>query len=107
LNDPGADHQIPGLFALVIAPAPTGSLDAALDNGWFFEETNGFNGAARVASVVVDDLDASFWTEFQRLGGLDQLAYPISQHFLYDGYSTQVFQKAAMQWRPPTVSLSL
>ena len=41
-----------------------------------------------------------FWDEFRRLGGVDQLGYPASRRFQWDGFTVQVFQKAILQWRP-------
>jgi hypothetical protein len=49
---------------------------------------------------VIDDGDAAFWSEFQRLGGVDQVGYPISQRFVHGGFLTQAFQKLVLQWRP-------
>ena len=40
------------------------------------------------------------WTEFQRLGGVERVGYPITNRFLYKGFLTQVFQRLALQWRP-------
>jgi len=75
-------------------------LDSSLPDGWFYKEANGFGGAGAAGFSVVDDADASLWTEFQRLGGADWLGYPISQRFVYDGLVTQAFQKSALQWQP-------
>jgi hypothetical protein len=88
------------LFALVIAPSPSDSLDYSLSDGWFYKETNGFNGAGDAGYSVFDDQAASLWTEFQRLGGVAHLGYPISNRFDYGGLPTQAFQRAALQWRP-------
>ena len=88
------------LFALVVAPPPSGELDAPSANGWFYKEANGFNGAGEAGFAVVDDADASLWSEFQRLGGVDRLGYPMSKRFEYGGYPTQAFQRVVLQWRP-------
>jgi hypothetical protein len=41
-----------------------------------------------------------FCSEFDRLGGLDTLGYPISTPFkLTDGFHYQAFQRAILQWR--------
>jgi hypothetical protein len=87
-------------FALLVAPPASGALDTQLDNGWFFKQANGFSGAGSAGYSVVDDADASFWTEFERLGGVRQLGYPVSQRFTYGGLVTQAFQKLVLQWRP-------
>ncbi|GIW11678.1 MAG: hypothetical protein KatS3mg061_2735 [Dehalococcoidia bacterium] len=33
-------------------------------------------------------------------GGVDAVGYPVSQRFTYQGFITQIFQKAVFQWRP-------
>jgi hypothetical protein len=91
----------PSLFALlVVPPSSSDTLDAPLSNGWFYKEANGFDGAGDTGFSIVDDDDAAFWTEFQRLGGVQQLGYPISTRFQYGGFLTQAFQRSALQWRP-------
>jgi hypothetical protein len=89
-----------GLFAVITASVPSDVLDSPLSGGWFYKQANGFDGAGDVGFAVVDDADAPFWTEFQRLGGADKLGYPISVRFQYAGLATQVFQRVALQWRP-------
>jgi hypothetical protein len=88
------------LFVLMIAPPASAALDGPLATGWFYQEANGFSGAGATGFAVVDDAQASLWTEFQRLGGSARLGYPISQRFTYGGYVTQAFQKLGLQWRP-------
>ncbi|MGH2543351.1 MAG: hypothetical protein ACRDIB_11160, partial [Ardenticatenaceae bacterium] len=87
------------------APAPTAPVapspnpaeeDWPLLNGWFFTQAAGEGGGFS----VVDDDTARFWSEFQRLGGLQTVGYPISRRFAYDGFVTQAFQKLVLQWRP-------
>jgi hypothetical protein len=88
------------LFALLVAPPASDILDSSLPNGWFYKQANGFNGGGDAGFSVVDDSDASMWTEFQRLGGVDRLGYPISQRFQFGGYVTQAFQRVALEWQP-------
>lgn len=76
------------------------ALDYDIPGGHFFKQTNGQNGAGNTGFAVVDDGQARFWTEFNRLGGLQTIGYPISQRFVWDGFVTQAFQKVIMQWRP-------
>ncbi|MDQ4076681.1 MAG: hypothetical protein M3220_10605, partial [Chloroflexota bacterium] len=77
-------------------PLPPLVADWALPNGRFFTQSaNGQGGFS-----VIDDEQARFWSEFQRLGGLQTVGYPISRRFVQDGFVTQVFQKLALQWRP-------
>src|SRR5207253_2564391 len=49
---------------------------------------------------VVDDAEASFWSEFQRLGGVELLGYPISNRFQSAGMVTQAFQRTVLRWQP-------
>jgi hypothetical protein len=67
-----------------------------ITGGCFFAQTtNGQGGYS-----VLDDNQARFWTEYQRLGGAQTVGYPISRRFVYDGFVTQAFQKLVLQWRP-------
>jgi hypothetical protein len=88
------------VLGVVVAPAVSSQLDFDLGNGHFYKQANGYSGAGESGFAVVDDGDAAFWSEFQRLGGVAQLGYPISSRFQFRGYLTQVFQKVALQWRP-------
>lgn len=76
-------------------PAGAGA-DFAIANGRFFTQT----GAGQGGFAVVDDAQAKFWTEFQRLGGAETVGYPISQRYERDSFLTQAFQKLILQWRP-------
>lgn len=83
----------------VLSAAPVGAQQGAdypILGGRFFTQTGGGQGGFS----VVDDGQARFWTEFQRLGGAQTVGYPISQRFTYDGFTTQAFQKLVLQWRP-------
>jgi hypothetical protein len=57
-------------------------------------------------SVVDGGTDSSghsikFWTEFQRLGGVNTLGYPVGEPYVgSDGFTYQPFQRALLQWRP-------
>ncbi|MGB0388199.1 MAG: WD40/YVTN/BNR-like repeat-containing protein [Ardenticatenaceae bacterium] len=76
LNAQGADYDIP--------------------NGHFYTQTaNGEGGFS-----VLDNSQANFWSDFQRLGGLQTVGYPISRRYEKDGFVTQAFQKLVLQWRP-------
>ena len=50
--------------------------------------------------AVVDDSEARFWTAFEEFGGVAGVGYPVSRRFIWDGFVTQVMQKAVFQWRP-------
>jgi hypothetical protein len=70
--------------------------DTPIPGGRFFPQTaNGQGGFS-----VVNDNQARFWTEYQRLGGSQTVGFPISRRFVYDGFVTQAFQKLVLQWRP-------
>jgi len=61
----------------------------------FFTETAGGQGGYSVC----DDAEANFRTPFEQWG-LQKVGYPISRRYVRDGFVTQAFQKAIMQWRP-------
>ncbi len=109
----GADIQIempeqfralvPDPFTLPASPPPSAvpapspaAADWAIPSGRFFTQTADGQGGFS----VVDNAEARFWAEFQRLGGLQTVGYPISRRFVYDGFVTQAFQKLVLQWRP-------
>ena len=50
--------------------------DYAIPNGHFYTQTGG--GAGKGYGVV-DDSAAAFWSEFQRLGGVEALGFPVSR----------------------------
>ncbi|MGB0386465.1 MAG: hypothetical protein ACPGWR_16765 [Ardenticatenaceae bacterium] len=80
----------------VQATPPAQAADYEIPNGHFFTQTVDGEGGFS----VVDDEQARFWSEFQRLGGLQTVGYPISRRFKRDGFVTQAFQKLILQWRP-------
>ncbi|MGB0388585.1 MAG: PQQ-dependent sugar dehydrogenase [Ardenticatenaceae bacterium] len=59
----------------------------------FFTET-----ALEGGFSVCDDAEAEFRSAFERWG-LQKVGYPISRRYERDGFVTQAFQKAIMQWR--------
>lgn len=86
----------------ITKPAGAGA-DFAIPSGHFFTQT----GAGQGGFAVVDDPQAKFWTEFQRLGGVDTVGYPISQRYERDTFLTQAFQKLILQWHPETGSFAV
>ena len=88
------------LAMLVLLPtAPVASAQAAdwdLPGGHFFTQTGG-GGSSGYA--VTDAGGIRFWSEFQRLGGVQAVGYPASQRFEWDGFTVQVFQRVVFQWR--------
>jgi hypothetical protein len=87
-------------FGVVLVPAPVEPLDNELPNGHFFRQANSFGGATSAGFAVVDDEAARFWSDFQALGGVERVGYPISNRFMFRGFLTQAFQRLALQWRP-------
>lgn len=90
-----ADEQPATALDAVPAPAAAEGDDFAVPGGWFYTQTAGEPGHGY---AVTDEGGALFWSEFQRLGGVRQLGYPISKRFEWDGFPTQVFQKGVLQW---------
>jgi spore germination protein YaaH len=81
--------------------AAPGVQDWAIPGGRFFTQTSGQIGASPPRGYSVTDADGvRFWSEHQRLGGVQGVGYPASQRFRWDGFPTQVMQKAVFQWRP-------
>src|SRR5690606_13779814 len=94
---PPAGGQGTVLPSTPVAGPPTPNADDwAIPGGRFFTQT----ADGRGGYSVVDNNQARFWTELQRLGGLQTVGYPISQRYMHDGFVTQAFQKLVLQWRP-------
>ncbi|HEX2171831.1 MAG TPA: hypothetical protein VHL09_05250, partial [Dehalococcoidia bacterium] len=95
---------IAGAVALVLSlsPQPIAAQtpsppDYAISGGWYYSQAAGQSGQG---FVVTDEAGVRFWSEFQRLGSVDGVGYPISQRFVWDGFVSQAFQKMVFQWRP-------
>ena len=88
------------LLALwAVLPAHADSGDYAIEGGRLF--TQAAESDVPDAGFAVTDADGiPFWTEFQRLGGVQALGYPLSRPFVWEGFTVQVFQKVVLQWRP-------
>ena len=85
-----------GLFAMMLITLPLWSATPAQAEGClFFTETAGGQGGFSVC----DDAEANFRSAFETWG-LQKIGYPISRRYVRDGFVTQAFQKAIMQWRP-------
>jgi uncharacterized protein YkwD len=80
------------------APAAGASLDQPIQGGHFFSQTAGRDG--RAGFRVTNEGGIRFWDEFQRLGGVEALGYPISRRFAWKGFTVQLMQKGVLQWRP-------
>jgi hypothetical protein len=88
------------LLALSLQPASTLAQPLAQqpNNCRYFTETGGF--------YVCDEPASRFLSAFNRWG-LQRIGYPISRRYIKDGFVTQAFQKAIMQWRPESNSVAL
>lgn len=87
------------LAIATVAPAHADTGDYPIDGGRVF--TQAAETDVPDAGFAVTDADGiPFWTEFQRLGGVQALGYPLSRRFTWDGFTVQVFQKVVLQWRP-------
>src|SRR5687767_10925252 len=64
---------------------PTQPADFDIPNGHFYTQAGG--GAGGFA--ITDNDGMLFWSEFQRLGGVPALGYPISSRFVWDGFTVQ------------------
>jgi len=81
--------------------APATVVEAPQEPGClFFTETGGEEGGFLVCNGNFRDGSyTGFRTAFERWG-LQKIGYPISLRYDRDGFVTQAFQKAIMQWRP-------
>jgi len=70
--------------------------------GQFFTQTNGRDpGATPLGFSVRDTFDGpALYSEFERLGGVDELGYPIAQQATFKGFAIQITQRAVLQWVP-------
>jgi hypothetical protein len=84
---PAPTDPVPGVPA-GMEPAPP---IAAGSTCRIYTQTGGF--------FVCDDANARFLTAFN-LYGLQNVGYPVSTRFRWNGLVTQAFQKAILQWRP-------
>jgi hypothetical protein len=90
---------------LPAAHAQAALRDYPVPGGWFYSQESRMpeDTAPYRGYTVVDDQDASFWTEFRRFGGVDVLGYPVSRRYRYPsdtGYLSQAFQRGILQWHP-------
>ncbi len=97
------DTAVRILIALVIAvfsllpSASAATAEPTATSGQLFTETGPHPGEGY---RIADDAGIPFWSEFQRLGGVSALGYPISRRFTLDGFVSQATQRAILQWRP-------
>lgn len=88
------------LAIALAAPVRAQEVDYPIPGGRFFTQTGGDSPDPGDGYAVVDDAEARFWTAFEEFGGVAEVGYPVSRRFIWDGFVTQVMQKAVFQWRP-------
>ena len=90
----------PGYRTDIIVAKVIRLADFPIPNGHFFTQTNGRPlGTGSLGFAVTNAEDILFWDTWQQ-SGLENIGYPISQRFMWKGFLTQAFQKAAFQWQP-------
>ncbi|HEX5416531.1 MAG TPA: septal ring lytic transglycosylase RlpA family protein [Chloroflexota bacterium] len=96
---------------LTLLPAnalANGGADFDVPAGHFFSQTNGTNrGADGGGFVIADTGGIPFWTFFQQEGGVATLGYPISQRFVWDGFTCQATQRGILQWNATARTVQL
>jgi hypothetical protein len=86
-------------LSLPLASAQTSVGDQDVPGGHFYTQTNG-NAGPQWGYRITDEAGIGFWSEFNRLGGVNALGYPVSRRFMLDGFIVQATQKVILQWRP-------
>ena len=86
---------LPLIFVLA-SPLQAADADYDIPNGHFFTQT----APQGMGYSVLDEASAPFWSEFQRLGGVQAVGYPISRRFLWNGFVCQAMQRVVFQWDP-------
>lgn len=85
----------------VTSAEPANVLDWPTAQGRFFTQANGFPSGLSPKGFAITDQDGiPFWSEFQRLGGVNALGYPISRRFQLHGFTCQAVQRGILQWQP-------
>jgi Transglutaminase elicitor len=92
------------LTLALVAPAPAAAQDAPypaefpIPNGYFYTQASPRENGSGYR--VANEGGIPFWDEFQRLGGLDRLGYPVSGRFLVEDHVVQLFRDGALRWLP-------
>lgn len=94
-------YSSPARLSATSAVLIVSRLDYPIADGHFFTQANGFpKGGSPYGYTITDEAGIPLWQEFQRLGGVERLGYPVSRRFLMDGFVCQATQKFILQWRP-------
>ena len=75
--------------------------DYQVVNGHYYTQAGG-DPDGDAGFRIADENGVNFASEFERLGGVEALGYPISRRFEWDGFTTQATQKGVLQWQPQT-----
>jgi hypothetical protein len=79
-------------------PLRLASADWTIPNGHFFTQMNGEESLTSARGyAVTNDRGMAFWDEYQKLGGVNVVGYPVSNRFPWRGFTVQVFQKLVFQ----------
>lgn len=93
-----------GILAAPLKATPAaaeGPLDYSVSGGWFYTQANGSDLGTSTKGYTVSNADGVlFYDAFKFVGGVNGVGYPVSKRFSYQGFTSQVFQKAVFQWRP-------
>src|SRR5688572_5594817 len=85
--------QVTGAFAQTL-PSRQTLRDYDVVNGHYYTQT----GAGEDAGfAITDEGGIPLWSEFQRLGGVAALGFPVSRRFTWEGFVVQATQKAVLQ----------
>jgi S1-C subfamily serine protease len=100
------------LMILAALPVPTRAQsssttlpDFPVPGGHFYTQASGHG--QDFGFSITDEGGIRFYSEFERLGGVDRLGYPASSRFTFGGFITQATQRALLQWRPDGNRVSL
>lgn len=96
---PVAD-AVAALRAPAVTSAPAEARDWSTADGWFYTQLAPAAGQSgdKLGFAVSDRDGKPFWSEFQRLGGVTLLGYPLSARFEGEGITYQAFQRAVLAY---------
>src|SRR5215212_3328958 len=91
------------------APPRAEAADWPTADGWFYTQLApaAAQSTDRLGFAVSDRDGKPFWSEFQRLGGVTLLGYPLSGRFDGDGITYQAFQRAVLAYRAARGTVSV
>ena len=90
------------LHLVLAGPAPLAlahTPDYPIPNGHFYTQAGG-SPELLAGFAISNDGGIPFWREYQRLGGVRSLGYPISRRFNWGSWTAQAVQRGVMVWYP-------